>query len=343
MGIDKGDLRSILTAEDRLIASRYATGESSVTLAIEFGVSRSHINRILKVLEVPRRPSPSVESLPQVTKDTVQTLYLEGVSASSIANAVGLDKSVVAGLLKAGNSAMPDQNDFDISSRAKASSKAPTLESRLMAIQGIKEAYESGESVNQIAVRLGLTPVQVRSLIRKQGGTFRKGREPSALTRDQELRVIEEYQAGDGLTKLGQRYGVSTAAISNALKRNNVRIRTEQGQRRFTEVTETLIVKNYENGESAADLASAFEVSEKTILNVLRRNGVTPRPSNRARKPIDETSARDIYKRYVAGEPVSAIARAHGISRDRIKVIAIAQGADPRPKRVSPNPSNSSR
>lgn len=86
-----------------------------------------------------------------------------------------------------------------------------------------------------------------------------------------EKQIIELYQEGMSMSKIGKHICKSTTTVYNVLHRNKISIRTQGGIYRLNEDE---IVSGYKNGDSCQTLADKYEVSFGTIRNVLDKHKV---------------------------------------------------------------------
>ncbi|MFU8873371.1 hypothetical protein [Micromonospora sp. SL4-19] len=93
----------------------------------------------------------------------------------------------------------------------------------------------------------------------------------------QKEELVERAVRGEGLTKLGEAYGISRQAVRGILRRRGVPPRIVG---KLTEAQRDEVVQRYLNGSSMADLARAFGVTEPSVRGLLVRRGVALRRVN---------------------------------------------------------------
>jgi uncharacterized protein (DUF433 family) len=84
----------------------------------------------------------------------------------------------------------------------------------------IASAYRSGETIEQIAARLGCSITPVRAALRRAGVATRgPGRRRRSVDADD---IVERYSAGATLAELGADYGVSSKVIADVLETRGI-------------------------------------------------------------------------------------------------------------------------
>ena len=86
-----------------------------------------------------------------------------------------------------------------------------------------------------------------------------------------EKQIIELYQNGMPMSKVGKKVNKSPTTVYNILHRNGIVIRTKGG---IYQLNEKEIVTYYKQGNSAQKLADKYNVSFGTIRNVLEKHGI---------------------------------------------------------------------
>ena len=97
-------------------------------------------------------------------------------------------------------------------------------------------------------------------------------------TADQVAEIIEKYNEGMSVTKLGKEYGGSHRTILNVLERNGV-VRRGVGRapwRNFTPEQQEEIIKRWKSGESQNRIAKTMGTDQTVISRFLVNNGIEP-------------------------------------------------------------------
>jgi transposase-like protein len=111
--------------------------------------------------------------------------------------------------------------------------------------------------------------------------------------------------------------GASVAAISLALGLDGQVTRSLlEGPAHTPVVDPTEASRLWREGMRVTDIALAYGVHPLTVSRALTRAGVR-RPCGNRRAPLPE---REIAERRAAGESISALARAYGVSRPTIRL-----------------------
>ena len=103
-------------------------------------------------------------------------------------------------------------------------------------IEEVVRRYEAGETVQQLANDLRVTPSGMRIALRREGVTLRPptrlGTEGKrALTAEQHTEAARLYESGLSLDAVGVHFGISQHAVINALRRLGVQRRPRGGSR----------------------------------------------------------------------------------------------------------------
>jgi len=104
-----------------------------------------------------------------------------------------------------------------------ASSGTPPRSKRFLVptdIDDIVHRYDTGETIEQIGGRYGISKTRVAFVLREQGVTIRR----QGLTDERLTEVAELYAAGRSLAWLGARYGISHTTVATALRRFGAKV-----------------------------------------------------------------------------------------------------------------------
>jgi transposase-like protein len=92
-------------------------------------------------------------------------------------------------------------------------------------VSELVEAYESGATQQELAIRFGIHRHTVADQLDRQGFTNRRG----ALTPEQVTEAIHLYTRGWSLAKIGNHFGMYPTSIYYWLRKNGVTLRPRQG------------------------------------------------------------------------------------------------------------------
>ncbi len=93
------------------------------------------------------------------------------------------------------------------------------------------------------------------------------------LSPDQRAELVAQYQAGETVYELGERFGINRKTISEMLKREGVRLR----YRSIEPEEHAEVIRLYESGFSLAAVGEVFGVNAGTIGAILAHNDVPRR------------------------------------------------------------------
>jgi DNA-binding CsgD family transcriptional regulator len=132
----------------------------------------------------------------------VAEAYRAGASATELAERHGVSVSTICRVL--------DRAGVPRRSPGRSISPARGREDE------IASAYRNGETIGQIAARLGCSVTPVRAALSRAGvATNGRGRRRRPVDADD---IVERYSAGSTLAQLGAAYGVSSKVIADVLE-----------------------------------------------------------------------------------------------------------------------------
>lgn len=190
--------------------------------------------------------------------------------------------------------------------RPPASSRR-LLEERLPVAE-ITARYEAGESSHRLAAAYGCSAQSITNLLEKHGIPRRlRGRITLPVPSSELVRRYTEDR--QQIQQIAADLGVAGHLISRRLAEAGVRV--PRGQRRLALPDQT-IVDRYLAGETVKALSLSYGVSSPAITLRLRSHGVYDPPGHGAHVRAEQ--AREVFRRYRAGEQVSALAIEFGKS-----------------------------
>lgn len=88
---------------------------------------------------------------------------------------------------------------------------------------------------------------------------------------EDEQKIIELYQSGLSMAKIGKQYNINSVTVMKILDKNNIVKRTKGG---IYTLPEQEIITKYQTGESCQSIANFYKVSFHTISNILEKNNI---------------------------------------------------------------------
>ena len=88
----------------------------------------------------------------------------------------------------------------------------------------------------------------------------------SKVSKEQEQLIIQHYNDGLSMAKVGKKFGISATTVLHILERNNIPRRTKGG---IYKIPEEDVIKRYTEGESCQSIADLYKVNFHTISNIL--------------------------------------------------------------------------
>jgi Mor family transcriptional regulator len=108
-------------------------------------------------------------------------------------------------------------------------------------------------------------------LLRNRGAPPRSKR---FLTADDVAEIVQKYESGNTMQRIGAGYGISKTRVATVLRQQGIIIR-RQG---LSEVQAKEATRLYIDGRSLAWLGARYRVSHTTVASALRRQGIPLRP-----------------------------------------------------------------
>ena len=194
--------------------------------------------------------------------EEIAALYLVGESSYSIGRRFGIsDVTIQRALKRQGiprRKGGPPRNWEDTEENRRA----------------LVAAYEAGESILAIAKRLRCRSQRIMRVLdesglgwRHPGGKRRFGDEDAA-------EFARAYQAGETLTQIGRRYGVSYVVVRQYLLRAGVPMRPVGAPAFWTGERKAEAARRYQAGEQIKDIAAAIGGDAGIVSRILRDAGL---------------------------------------------------------------------
>jgi hypothetical protein len=127
------------------------------------------------------------------------------------------------------------------------------------------------------------------------------------FTDEQKAEIIRRYQSGESLTQIGASFEAKYETIGKYLQEWGIEIQTPI-KRKLTPAQESLICQRYVEGESAALLAKAFDVSAFTIVGMMRDHGIPVNPRGNRYRQFSADEIETMRQMTVQGHSQHAIA-----------------------------------
>jgi DNA-binding NarL/FixJ family response regulator len=159
--------------------------------------------------------------------------------------------------------------------------------------------YLDGDSTVSLGRLLGADNSVIGRILRRNGISARSVKEANGgLTDEQESDVCSRYANGESTYEIGRGYGVSNATVSAILHRNSVQPRgPKEAKGGLSSERELEVCSRYKAGETSKELEKAYGVTDSTICNILRRNGIETRGNagigDSVRDALDGTGCHD--------------------------------------------------
>ena len=251
------------------ICERYQSGESAPLLGEAFGVYATTICKTLKQHGVRVRSNSEAHGgLASNQAIEVCRRYQVGESTMQLAREFGLRDATVGRLLR--------REGIKMRNAKEAQGGLSDDQER-----EVCRRYAAGDNTAQLSAAFGVTSCTVSNILKRGNINARSSREAQGgLTDEREAEVCARYQSGESIPQLSKAFGPSVSTIGNILKRNNVTSRSiREALGGLDDEQEAEACARYQAGESTFQLGAVFEVSSRTIGNILERNGIERRPA----------------------------------------------------------------
>ena len=173
--------------------------------------------------------------------------------------------------------------------------------------QAVKELYEDGYTIEDIAEVLGVSGNVINSVLRETQAEIRPSNKPRVIPSDKVDEVVELYLQGLDLYEVAEKFGVSRNAVQRRLLEQNIQIRSQE---RF-DVDDEEIKALYAEGLSIRQIAVKLNMSDTAVGSRLRRMGTV------IRSP-PKLSDEEIVKLYLQGLTLQQIADKFNVSSGAI-------------------------
>ena len=274
--------RALTPAEEKEACRRYKAGENTVELAKAFGVSDSTILNTIKRKGHKTRPAGR-DRLPDKQEKEVCLRYKAGESTVELGEAFEVSSTCINRILKR-NGYKPRTNKESRKLFYK-NNRHPNRMSEEKE-QEVCRRYAAGENGRELGEAFEVSSTCINRILKRNGYKSRTNKEShGGLTDKQEEEVCLRYKAGESPYELGKAFGVCDSTICNILRRHGVKIRPNKiANGGLTDEQEAEVCRRYLAEESQKKLGEAFEVSDVTIRNILKRKGVKIRSLSEAIK-----------------------------------------------------------
>jgi DNA-binding XRE family transcriptional regulator len=126
--------------------------------------------------------------------------------------------------------------------------------------------------------------------------------------------IIHQYENGQSVSSLANKYSCCTTTIYKILHSNNVVLR----EKRLSKAEIEEIIKLYKEGLPAYKIAKKFSVVNSAILNHLHKNNVVLRPSGLPRKIMIDDEPAIIHEYLDEEKTIKQIANIYGCAPSQI-------------------------
>jgi DNA-directed RNA polymerase specialized sigma24 family protein len=243
--------QSRFTKQDhRRMVSMYQKGKSQREIAEEFGCRPFAMTRIFKKLGVERRPAPPHHQITQEDRELILKLRGQGRSYSEIAAKIGCCRETVGVILHRLNEPIRVQGPDAYSDEDQ---------------RRMVESYESGMSLDEIAVGFECGRQTVKSVMQKHGVKIRERGFVGQLTPKKRARILTMYEAGCSGAEIAKKFNCGLATVASVI---GLATRKSEIVERITSLSPPKTPnKSAQNIESPADVAAPKIPFETLVRN----------------------------------------------------------------------------
>jgi transposase len=202
----------------------------------------------------------------------------------------------------------------------------------------VADRYRSGQTVETIAVDIGVSSSVVRRILRSEGISTRTSTQTAALRlaplREQ---IVTSYQQGHTLTEVARLVDRSITYVRTVLVEQGVPRRASGGKPKPRSTSRERpdcvaeIKARYERGESINTISVHLDVPDTFVKQTLRDAGVTMRTAREVSQMKRALLAAQIVDGYRNGQSIATVAKTVGRSRGFVRDVLIQEQIARRP------------
>ena len=193
--------------------------------------------------------------------------------------------------------------------------------------------YKSGLSGEKISKEYLCSEITIRRLLRRNNITAKDNPNNifiKDLPEEDRKFIINSYLNGVSAEEIGKKYNCNEGAISNFLKKNNIKYKDAKHYHRkdFNEFQINDIIDKYKIGVSIVDLTKEYNCNQKTINNLIPPDikaqfKIYRNNKNKYRKYIEITSneKEEIKDKYLSGIFQKELGNQYNLSIESIKCV----------------------
>ncbi len=258
--------RKIFDTQEKEIIELYNKSWPTSEIAKKFDLANSSVIRVLKENELYHRirglkkPNPPI--IPEKECTRIILLYQQGLSVTKLAAKYGVMPGTIKRIL--------DLNYIKIRQPEYYNKKLFDKDSPKILL-----LYKKGMPISQIAKKFRVKSGAIKRILIKNNVELRpQGYYQKKLTEKEDAEIIKLYQQGITKEKIAGLFYISTPAITEALKRNNIESRKYSHCIKVTEDIEKEIIRLYKEMGSIHKVGKALALSPSTISIKLHKNNL---------------------------------------------------------------------
>ena len=192
--------------------------------------------------------------------------YQNGMSANELAKEYYVSKPTIGRLLK--------REEIKIRHGSEA------YLGKVLPAEEIIKKYQGGMNTYELAKEYNVSDSTIGCLLKNAGVKMRRLSEARFGKILPSKNIITQYQNGMSMPQLSKQYRISEHAITNLLKKENIKIRHGSEAKLRMILPSREIAEKYQNGMNTVELAKEYNVTYPTIKRLLQRNDIKLRILN---------------------------------------------------------------
>jgi transposase len=171
--------------------------------------------------------------------------------------------------------------------------------------------YNSGKSTCEVAKEVGIASSSVYTRLIKAGIKLRTKKEAvnRIIPKDQEQKVIEDYQSGMRVSDIRKKWGVSKDVVRRIMADHGVKARGDKPARAvgftiYDEESHDLAVQMYNDGLSSEDIGQKLNIPESSVAAMLKRRNVIKREATETYQKASIEALKELYESGMSVEEI---------------------------------------
>lgn len=175
---------------------------------------------------------------------------------------------------------------------------SPSFSHELERDQFIIASYKQGESLRNIASKIGISHVSVYKILKSNNVLMRESNK-SVSTQEELEEAIKLYEMGLSNVDIAQRLEVSVSSVQRTLSSNGYSKVKDRVNR------DKEILKMHSDGASNKEIGEAFGLAERSVRSILHKNGATKKSSSQNVDDEIRSKVKELYLNNVSNSDIA--------------------------------------